>query len=224
MDKGVSIASKYVDALDIKGYHRRSYYYDRFFRPYHDRDWSNEYNRFILVVYQNEHDQMREIRKMDGFNKSSSLNPGVLKKLFDWYVGIYGETTANTKFEVINGRAFIHGTFDKYDRRYDIKNICSLIGGKIVENLGWELSVGMKWDLPSYEDITTVRRTLDDLYYNLNDINDKWHENRKKNAMMRIAENKKKIENLRDKLDKICEKSADAMNILSEKYGIDLSI
>lgn len=222
MDKWVSIASKYVDALYINGYHRRSYYYDKFFRTY--RGWNNEYNRFILIVYQNEHDQMCEIRKMDGFNKSSSLKPDVLKKMFDGYVGIYGESMKNAKFEVINGRAFIHGTFNRYDNRYDIKNICRLIGGKIVENLGWELSVGMKWDLPSYEDIATVNSTLNDLYYNLNDINDKWHENRKKNVMIRISELRTKVENLRNDMDKTCEKSADAMNILSEKYGIDLSI
>ena len=56
--KWLSISADKVNALDIKGYRRRAYYYSAFFNTYIGWKEKSHYDRFSLIVDQNENDLM----------------------------------------------------------------------------------------------------------------------------------------------------------------------
>lgn len=136
----------------------------------------------------------------------------------------YGWGWRNSKFEVRDGRAFIHGISNRFFGEPLLNNLYYFIGGVLVEKYGQRLTVSMHWDLPTYNDIQDVSLAFSELYYSVTEIMDNYHLKRK-NTLKRDIDNKtERIEELRNRLNSICEDSAEAMNILSEKYGIELSI
>lgn len=230
--KWLSIAANKVDALDIKGYHRRAYYYDKFFCPY--MGWNgkpNSHDRFILVVYQNKDDVMCEIRyiraSLKGTPTSSTIDPDIIVKFYD-RVNQSLPMFENPRIEEIEGRAFIHGVggdIPSYSY-YGIDRLGKLFAGRLVEYYGNQLSVAIRWNgnLPTFSDIDTVYHELNTLYYNAKGIKYQWNTGRKNGLMTDIAARRKQIDKLNSQLERICELSANAMNTLSEKYGIEISI
>lgn len=230
--KWLSIAANKVDALDIKGYHRRAYYYEKFFCPY--MGWNgkpNSHDRFILVVYQNKDDIMCEIRCMGGSSKytptSTTIDPDIINKFYD-RVNQSLPMFVNPRIEEIEGRAFIHGVRGDIPRYsyYGVDRLGKLFAGRMVEYYGNQLSVAIRWNenLPTFSDIDTVYHELNTLYYNAKGIKDQWNTGRKNGLMTDIAARRKQIDELNSQLEHVCEVSANAMNTLSEKYGIEISI
>ena len=156
----LSISADKVNALDIKGYRRRAYYYNEFFYTYIGWNAETHYDRFILIVYQNENDLMCEIRCMGSSYSSepdtTTIDPDIIRKFYNGLRWSWRCDFVNSRIEEIDGRMFIHG---------------------IETNL--------------LEDISSYRKEIDEL---------------------------------NGRMEEICELSANAMNTLSEKYGIEISI
>ena len=229
----LSISADKVNALDIKGYRRRAYYYNEFFNTYIGWNAETQYDRFILIVYQNENDLMCEIRHMESsYNlepvsekpSSKTIDPSIIKKFYHVLKGEF----VNARIEEIEGRMFIHGIEPHTPIRshYGKYTIGRMFAGMLVESYGNQLCVAIRWNenLPTFSDICDVSRRLNSLCHDTREINNKFLVNRKKDLMESVSFIRGEIDGLKEKLEKICELSANAMNTLSEKYGIEISI
>ena len=231
--KWLSISADKVNALDIKGYRRRAYYYNEFFNTYVGWNAETQYDRFILIVYQNENDLMCEIRYMESsYNlepvsekpSSKTIDPDIIRKFYDALRGDF----VNSRIEEIDGRMFIHGieTNTPIRSHYGKYTIGRMFAGMLVESYGSQLCVAIRWNekLPTFSDICDVCRRLSSMVYNANGIKNNFYGCKKKSMSDMISHLRKEIDELNGKMEKICELSANAMNTLSEKYGIEVSI
>ena len=229
----LSIPADKVNALDIKGYRRRAYYYSAFFNTYIGWKEKSHYDRFILIVYQNENDLMCEIRYMESsYNlesvsekpSSKTIDPSIIRKFYDVLRGDY----VNSRIEEIEGRMFIHGIEPHTPIRshYGKYTIGRMFAGMLVESYGNQLCVAIRWNekLPTFIDICDVCSRLSSMVFNANEIKENWREREKKNLLDDISSYRKEIDELNGRMEEICELSANAMNTLSEKYGIEISI
>lgn len=228
----LSISADKVNALDIKGYRRRAYYYNEFFYTYIGWNAETQYDRFILIVYQNENDLMCEIRCMGNSYSSepdtTTIDPDIIRKFYDGLRGSWRCDFVNSRIEEIEGRMFIHGIEPHTPIRshYGKYTIGRMFAGMLVESYGNQLCVAIRWNekLPTFRDICDVSNRLNSLWHDAHDINNKLFVNRKKDLMESVSFIRGEIDGLKEKLEKICELSANAMNTLSEKYGIEISI
>ena len=224
----LSIPADKVNALDIKGYRRRAYYYSAFFNTYIGWKEKSHYDRFILIVYQNENDLMCEIRCMESSYSSepdtTTIDPNIIRKFYDVLRGEF----VNSRIEEIEGRMFIHGieTNTPIRSHYGKYSIGRMFAGMLVESYGSQLCVAIRWNekLPTFSDICDVCRRLSSMAYNANLIKNNFYGCRKKSMTDMISHLRKEIDELNGKMEKICERSANAMNTWSEKYGIEVSI
>lgn len=224
----LSISADKVNALDIKGYRRRAYYYSAFFYTYIGWKEKSHYDRFILIVYQNENDLMCEIRCMGSSYSSepdtTTIDPDIIRK---FYNGLRGDFV-NSRIEEIEGRMFIHGIEPNTPIRshYGKYTIERMFAGMLVESYGSQLCVAIRWNekLPTFSDICDVCSRLSSMVYNANGIKNNFYGCKKKSMSDMISHLRKEIAELNGKMEKICELSANAMNTLSEKYGIEISI
>ena len=224
----VSIPANIVDALDIKGYRRRAYYCCKFFYTYTGWNETSSYDRFVLIVYQNENDLMCEIRCMGSSYSSepdtTTIDPVIIRKFYDVLRGDY----VNSRIEEIEGRMFIHGIEPHTPIRshYGKYTIGRMFAGMLVESYGSQLCVAIRWNekLPTFSDICDVCSRLSSMVFNANEIKENWHVREKKNLLDDISSYRKEIDELNGRMEEICELSANAMNTLSEKYGIEISI
>ena len=228
----LSISADKVNALDIKGYRRRAYYYNEFFYTYIGWNAETQYDRFILIVYQNENDLMCEIRCMGNSYSSepdtTTIDPDIIRKFYDGLRGSWRCDFVNSRIEEIEGRMFIHGIEPHTPIRshYGKYTIGRMFAGMLVESYGNQLCVAIRWNekLPTFRDICDVSNRLNSLWHDAHDINNKLFVNRKKDLMESVSFIRGEIDGFKEKLEKICELSANAMNTLSEKYGIEISI
>ena len=228
----LSISADKVNALDIKGYRRRAYYYNEFFYTYIGWNAETQYDRFILIVYQNENDLMCEIRCMGNSYSSepdtTTIDPDIIRKFYNGLRGSWRCDFVNSRIEEIEGRMFIHGIEPHTPIRshYGKYTIGRMFAGMLVESYGNQLCVAIRWNekLPTFSDICDVSNRLNSLWHDVHDINNKLFVNRKKDLMESVSFIRGEIDGLKEKLEKICELSANAMNTLSEKYGIEISI
>ena len=224
----LSIPADKVNALDIKGYRRRAYYYSAFFNTYIGWKEKSHYDRFILIVYQNENDLMCEIRCMGSSYSlepdTTTIDPDIIRKFYDVLRGDY----VNSRIEEIEGRMFIHGIEPHTPIRshYGKYTIGRMFAGMLVESYGSQLCVAIRWNekLPTFSDICDVCSRLSSMVFNANEIKENWHVREKKNLLDDISSYRKEIDELNGRMEEICELSANAMNTLSEKYGIEISI
>lgn len=224
----LSISADKVNALDIKGYRRRAYYYSAFFYTYIGWNAETQYDRFILIVYQNENDLMCEIRCMGNSYSSepdtTTIDPDIIRKFYDALRGDF----VNSRIEEIEGRMFIHGIEPNTPIRshYGKYTIGRMFAGMLVESYGSQLCVAIRWNekLPTFSDICDVCRRLSSMVFNANEIKENWRVREKKNLLDDISSYRKEIDELNGRMEEICELSANAMNTLSEKYGIEISI
>ena len=123
---------------------------------------------------------------------------------------------------------FIHGLLSNTPHRshYGKDEIYDMFAGRMVESYGEQLSVAIRWNenLPTFSDICDVSKRLNSLWHDTREINNKLLVNRKKDLMESVSFIRGEIDGLKEKLEKICELSANAMNTLSDKYGIEISI
>ena len=230
--KWLSISADKVNALDIKGYRRRAYYYNEFFNTYIGWNAETQYDRFILIVYQNENDLMCEIRCMGSSYSSepdtTTIDPDIIRKFYNGLMGSWRCDFVNSRIEEIDGRMFIHGieTNTPIRSHYGKYTIGRMFAGMLVESYGIQLCVAIRWNekLPTFSDICDVCRRLSSMAYNANLIKNNFYGCRKKSMTDMISHLRKEIDELNGKMEKICELSANAMNTLSEKYGIEISI
>ena len=228
----LSISADKVNALDIKGYRRRAYYYNEFFNTYIGWNAEIQYNRFILIVYQNENDLMCEIRCMGSSYSSepdtTTIDPDIIRKFYNGLRGSWRCDFVNSRIEEIEGRMFIHGIETNTPIRsyYGKYTIGRMFAGMLVESYGNQLCVAIRWNekLPTFSDICDVCRRLSSMVYNANGIKNNFYGCKKKSMSDMISHLRKEIAELNGKMEKICELSANAMNTLSEKYGIEVSI
>ena len=228
----LSISTDKVNALDIKGYRRRAYYYSAFFYTYIGWNAETQYDRFILIVYQNENDLMCEIRCMGNSYSSepdtTTIDPDIIRKFYNGLRGSWRCDFVNSRIEEIDGRMFIHGieTNTPIRSHYGKYTIGRMFAGMLVESYGIQLSVAIRWNenLPTFSDICAVSNRLNSLWHDGREINNKLFVNRKKDLMESVSFIRGEIDGLKEKLEKICELSANAMNTLSDKYGIEISI
>ena len=226
--KWLSISADKVNALDIKGYRRRAYYYNEFFNTYVGWNAETQYDRFILIVYQNENDLMCEIRCMESSYSSepdtTTIDPNIIRKFYDVLRGEF----VNSRIEEIEGRMFIHGieTNTPIRSHYGKYSIGRMFAGMLVESYGSQLCVAIRWNekLPTFSDICDVCSRLSSMVFNANEIKENWRVSEKKNLLDDISLYRKEIDELNGRMEEICELSANAMNTLSEKYGIEISI
>ena len=228
----VSIPANIVDALDIKGYRRRAYYCCKFFYTYTGWNETSSYDRFVLIVYQNENDLMCEIRCMGSSYSSepdtTTIDPVIIRKFYDGLRKKWSGDFRNMRIEEIEGRMFIHGLLSNTPHRshYGKDEINDMFAGMMVESYGEQLSVAIRWNekLPTFSDICDVSKRLNSLWHDGREINNKLFVNRKKDLTESVSFIRGEIDGLKEKLEKICELSANAMNTLSDKYGIEISI
>ena len=227
--KWLSIPADKVNALDIKGYRRRAYYYSKFFNTYVGWD-EHSHDRFILIVYQNKNDLMCEIRTMGNSsnNTSTTIDPDIIKKFHDSSLLAWRNDFVITRLEEIEGRMFIHGLNYKtpHHKHYGIDMIEYMFAGRMVKCFGNQLSVAIRWNekLLSVYDVCNVCDKLSSLSYTSKAIKNKNNDGMKKNLLRCISYYRKEIDKMNGEMEKICELSANAMNTLSEKYGIEISI
>ena len=228
----LSISADKVNALDIKGYRRRAYYSSAFFNTYIGWKEKSHYDRFILIVYQNENDLMCEIRCMGSSYSSepdtTTIDPDIIRKFYNGLRGSWRCDFVNSRIEEIDGRMFIHGieTNTPIRSHYGKYTIGRMFAGMLVESYGSQLCVAIRWNekLPTFSDICDVCRKLSSMVYNANGIKNNFYGCKKKSMSDMISHLRKEIDELNGKMEKICELSANAMNTLSEKYGIEISI
>ena len=228
----LSIPADKVNALDIKGYRRRAYYYSAFFNTYIGWKEKSHYDRFVLIVYQNENDLMCEIRCMGSSYSSepdtTTIDPVIIRKFYDGLRKKWSGDFRNMRIEEIEGRMFIHGLLSNTPHRshYGKDEINDMFAGMMVESYGEQLSVAIRWNekLPTFSDICDVSKRLNSLWHDGREINNKLFVNRKKDLLESVSFIRGEIDGLKEKLEKICELSANAMNTLSDKYGIEISI
>ena len=228
----LSISADKVNALDIKGYRRRAYYYNEFFNTYVGWNAETQYDRFILIVYQNENDLMCEIRCMGSSYSSepdtTTIDPDIIRKFYNGLRGSWRGDFVNSRIEEIDGRMFIHGieTNTPIRSHYGKYTIGRMFAGMLVESYGNQLCVAIRWNekLPTFSDICDVCSRLSSMVCNANEIKENWHVREKKNLLDDISLYRKEIDELNGRMEEICELSANAMNTLSEKYGIEISI
>ena len=65
---------------------------------------------------------------------------------------------------------------------------------------------------------------MDDYFFSSDTLSDNFYEDEKKKLLEKINRKNDTIRKLQDKIDNICYDSADALNILSTKYGIEVPI
>lgn len=227
--KWISIPANIVGALDIKGYRRGAYYYSKFFNTYVGWD-EHSHDRFILIVYQNQNDLMCEIRTMGNSSNptSTTIDPDIIRKFHDSFQKAWRNDFVITRLEEIEGRMFIHGLSHKipHHTHYGIDMIEYMFAGRIVECFGNKLAVAIRWNekLPKIYDVYNVCDKLISLSYTSKAIKNKNNNDMKKTLLKSISYYRKEIDKMNGEMEKICELSANAMNTLSEKYGIEISI
>ena len=69
-----------------------------------------------------------------------------------------------------------------------------------------------------------IYNALDDYFFSSDTLSDNFYEDEKKKLLETINRKNDTIMKLQDKIDNICYDSADALNILSTKYGIEVPI
>ena len=69
-----------------------------------------------------------------------------------------------------------------------------------------------------------IYNALDDYFFSSDTLSDNFYEDEKKKLLEKINRKNDTIRKLQDKIDNICYDSADALNILSTKYGIEVPI
>ena len=123
---------------------------------------------------------------------------------------------------------FIHGIEPHTPIRshYGKYTIGRMFAGMLVESYCSQLCVAIRGNekLPTFSDICDVSKRLNSLWHDGREINNKLLVNRKKDLMESVSFIRGEIDGLKEKLEKICELSANAMNTLSDKYGIEISI
>ena len=55
-------------------------------------------------------------------------------------------------------------------------------------------------------------------------MDSKWYDNEIQNEIQELNKNRVRLSEVESDIQKVCEDAADSLNVLSEKYGIELAV
>ena len=221
-------------AIDIPGYKSRTYVnyftYRKFTRLGIEGAWSpgvivyigkNGGNMFEFIAYS----------PLDG--KCVNINPEMSKSIFssDYLKGISCLTPNEGEFviDIKNINGHVLGSVRKVVfSRFNVKlsNIKYSFIDTLVYKYANEIvcSAVLPDQVKDLKSAMEVSNALDDYFFASDTLSDNFYEDEKKKLLETINRKKDMIIELQGKIDDICYDSADALNILSTKYGIEVTI
>lgn len=224
---------KNLNATPIKGYHMRCYTYPYFF-PVYDVPGYNLVC-YGIVVYSGENENLYDIKIHDINSKGyKSLSIETMKLLLDdpGFYYFYGNNmhrfSSKDNMVVIDGRPFIKGKHIDHlcGGTVNVINIDNTLAAGYIIHHGTIISMISRHPnvIHTYYDAANIYVYLSDIKKSKQDPFFVDYDQIKKKCMDEISNAKARMKMYQERLDKIGELAADALNSLEDEFGISLEI
>lgn len=198
-----------ASAINIPGYRKRAYCGSGGTKIYNES--TDDYSKYspVFVIYKNKNNMMDDVlTEFHIHNSKSNTTTPIPRNIIERYLKLYPELSLVD----IDGRFFIKG-MDAYSRfEFAFYNFDELL---------WQFLY------PKVNSIDSAHEVVD-AYYNfitkIHYLKEDRFTSIKLNLMDKIKEERQKIEEQMSLIEDCAIRSADALNELSEKYGIEVEL
>ena len=225
-----------VETADLPGYRKRLYKYTGSVHLPHGVQ--TIILKFVVAVHFGKNDTVFEIFH-NGVEDNNSvwtpLSPSAFMRLFkgengEWFFGKQWthSWTSHAKVVVKDDRVLIKFTKDYIRKQIwgiNLDTISSTLPAFLVSDVGKFMALAEKYPgIDSMGAAETVWKAFDEYHTTEWEIMEGYYEKQRDHILQGINDAQKELESCEDNLQKVCDGAADALNVLSQKFGIEVSL